>query len=251
LYSQLQKLVSAPILARLGGRLRLAAVGGAAVEPRISQTFIGLGLPLIQGYGLTEASPVVAANRLEDNEPFSVGRPLPGVEVRINEAHELLVRGPSVMQGYWRNPEASAVALAEDGWLNTGDQVDIRDGRVYIKGRTKDILVLSNGEKLPPDEVEMAILDDPLFEQVMLVGEGKPYLLLLAVTQETDEKLLVKRANERLKHFPRWVRVRRVIALQAPWTIDDGLLTPTMKVKRNVVCERFRAEIEKIYASRK
>jgi long-chain acyl-CoA synthetase len=123
--------------------------------------------------------------------------------------------------------------------------------RLTIQPPFEMAIVLSNGEKLPPDEVEMAILDDPLFEQVMLVGEGKPYLLLLAVTQETDEKVLVKRANERLKHFPRWVRVRRVIALQAPWTIDDGLLTPTMKVKRNVVCERFRAEIEKIYAARK
>jgi long-chain acyl-CoA synthetase len=247
LYIKLHKLVAAPILARLGGNLRLAVVGGAAVEARISQAFVGLGLPLIQGYGLTEASPVVAANCVEDNEPFSVGRPLPGVAVCLNEAHELLVKAPSVMLGYWRNPEATAAVLSEDGWLNTGDQADIHDGRIYIKGRTKDILVLSNGEKLPPGEVEMAILDDPVFEQVMVVGEGKPYLVLLAVAQETDEKVLLARANAQLKHFPRWVRVRRVAVFREPWTVEAGLLTPTLKVKRNVVVECFKKRIEQAY----
>ncbi len=247
LHPPLQRLVARPILQRLGGRLRLPVVGGAPVELRIAKVFIGLGLNLIHGYGLTEASPVVAANRPDDNDPATVGRPVPGVEVRVNQAHELLVRGPSVMRGYWNRPEATAAVLDSDGWLNTGDQADIRDGRITIKGRTKDILVLSNGEKLPPTDIETAILDDPVFEQVMLAGEGRPYLILLAVSHENDERALLKRANARLRHFPRHARLRRVIAVTEPWTVENGLLTPTQKVKREALYRRFREEIEKVY----
>jgi long-chain acyl-CoA synthetase len=247
LFSLLQPLVARPVLNRLGGRMRLAVVGGAPFEPRVARTFIGLGLGMLQGYGLTEASPIVAGNREGDNDPASVGAPLPGVEIRINQAHELLVRGPSVMLGYWRNPEATVKVLGTDGWLNTGDLAEVRAGKIYLKGRSKDILVLSNGEKVSPQDVEMAILEDPLFEQVMLAGEGRAYLVLLAVSRESDEKTLIHRANARLKAFPRWVRVRRVIAVQEPWTLADGLLTPTLKVKRAEVGKKFGERIERVY----
>ncbi|HSD59966.1 MAG TPA: AMP-binding protein [Burkholderiales bacterium] len=247
MYPALKTRVATPIMERLGGRLRLTIVGGAALDPRIAHTFIGLGLTMVQGYGLTETSPVVSGGPESDNDPLSAGRPLDGLEVRMSAQHELQVRGPSVMQGYWRNPEATAAVLSGDGWLNTGDQVDIRDGRIFIKGRTKDILVLSNGEKLPPDEVEAAILHDPLFEQVMLVGEGRPFLVLLAVSQETDARKLQRRANELIKAFPKWVRVRRVIATREPWSVDNGLLTPTLKVRRREVAAKFKAEIERAY----
>ncbi|HUX63269.1 long-chain fatty acid--CoA ligase [Sulfuricella sp.] len=247
LFRLLQPLVAGPVLNRLGGRLRLTVVGGAQLEVRVARSFIGLGLNMLQGYGLTEASPVVAGNREHDNDPVTVGAPLPGVAVRVNEAGELLVRGPSVMLGYWHNPEATAEVLDADGWLNTGDLVEIQAGKIIIKGRTKDILVLSNGEKVSSQDAEMAILDDPLFEQVMLVGEGRAYLVLLAVTQESDERTLMKHANARLKSFSRWVRVRRVIALQEPWTLAEGLLTPTLKVKRNVVYDKYRERIEAVY----
>ncbi len=224
--------VAKPILARLGGRMRLTVIGGAALDPAIAETFIGLGLAVLQGYGMTEASPVVSVNREEDNDPTSVGKPLPGVEVKLTDAAELLVRGPNVMQGYWRNPEATSKAIDADGWLHTGDLVELREGRIYIKGRLKDILVMSNGEKLPPQDAEFAMLRDPTFEQVMLVGEGRPFLTLLAVSKETDEKALVKRANGLLSKFPRWVRIRRAIVTREPWTIDENLLTPTQKLKR-------------------
>lgn len=247
LYRRLQALVARPVLARLGGRMRLTVVGGAPLELRVARSFIGLGLDMLQGYGLTEASPVVAGNRPQDNDPASVGSPLPGVEVRINPASELLVRGPTVMQGYWRNPDATAAVLDADGWLNTGDLAEMRGGKLYLKGRSKDILILSNGEKLSPQDAEMAILEDPVFEQAMLVGEGRAYLVLLAVSQESDEKLLLHRANARLKTFPRWVRVRRVIAVTEPWTNAEGLLTPTQKVKRAAVAGRFDREIEQAY----
>ncbi len=162
---------------------------------------------------------------------------------------ELLARGPNVMQGYWKNPDATRATLTDDGWLHTGDIAEIKDGKIYIRGRAKDILVLSNGEKLPPQDVEFAILHDPVFEQVMLVGEGRPYVVLLAVTKETDEKELIRRANEQLKEFPRWMRVRRVvIATKEPWSVDNGLLTPTLKLKRPLLLKHLAPQIEAAYA---
>jgi long-chain acyl-CoA synthetase len=246
----LRRLVAEPILARLGGRLRLVVVGGAALDPVIARTFIALGVAMLQGYGMTEASPVISVNRDDDNDPESVGPPLPGVDVKLGRAGELLARGGNIMQGYWRNEEATRAAFDPEGWLRTGDIAEIREGRVYIRGRVKDILVLSNGEKLPPQEVEFALLHDPTFEQVMLVGEGRPFLTLLAVTRETNEQALLKRANERLKAFPRWVRVRRIIPTADPWSIDNGLLTPTLKLKRPLVMERFKPAIDAVYAGK-
>jgi long-chain acyl-CoA synthetase len=193
---------------------------------------------------------VIAGNRENDNDPSSVGQLLDGLESRISDAGELLVRGPSVMQGYWRNPEATARVLSPDGWLNTGDIVEIRDGRIYIRGRSKDIIVLSNGEKFPPEEAEAALLDNPVFEQVMLVGEGRHFLTLVTVTQETDEKKLVRLANQQLKDFPRYVRVRRVVTAKEPWTIDNGMLTPTLKVRRPVVAQRFAHSLEAVYGNK-
>ena len=245
----LRRFVAKPILARLGGRLRLVVVGGAALDPALARTFIGLGLPMLQGYGMTEASPVISVNRLGDNVPDTVGRPLDGVEVKLADTGELLARGANVMLGYWRNPEATRAAVDAEGWLHTGDLAEIRDGRIAIRGRAKDIIVLSNGEKLPPQDVEFAILHDPVFEQAMLIGEGRPYVVLLAVSQETDERTLVKRANEQLKAFPRWMRVRRVVATREAWSVENGMLTPTLKLKRPMLLAQYRDRIERAYES--
>ena len=244
----LRGVVAGPVLARMGGRMRLAILGGAPLDPSIAWLFIGLGLPVLQGYGMTEASPVISVNRLGSNVPESVGEPLDNVEARIGGSGELQVRGPSIMKGYWNNPEASAKAI-EGGWLHTGDLAEIRDRRIFIRGRLKDVLVLSNGEKLPPQDVELAILGDQVFEQAILVGEGRPFLTLVTVTRETDEKKLIQRANDRLKQFPRYIRVRRVVATREPWTVDNGMLTPTLKVRREQVQKQLGAEIERAYAS--
>jgi long-chain acyl-CoA synthetase len=241
--------VAGPVLARLGGRMRFAVLGGAPFDPAIAWLFLGLGLPVLQGYGMTEASPVISVNRPESNVPESIGMPLDNVEVRVAADGELLAKGPSVMKGYWNNPEASAKTLDREGWLHSGDLAEIRDGRIFIRGRLKDVLVLSNGEKLPPQDVELAILGDGVFEQGILIGEGRPFLTLVAVTQETDEKNLIRRANERLKGFPGYIRVRRVVTTREPWTVENGLLTPTLKVKRERVQEKFGAEIERAYAA--
>ena len=241
--------VAGSVLARLGGRMRFAVLGGAPLDPAIAWLFLALGLPVLQGYGMTEASPVISVNRPQGNVPESVGMPLDNVEVRIAADGELLARGPSIMKGYWNNPEASAKSLDREGWLHTGDLAEIRDGRIFIRGRLKDVLVLSNGEKLPPQDVELAILGDGVFEQGILIGEGRPFLTLVAVTRETDERSLIRRANDRLKEFPGYIRVRRVVATREPWTVENGLLTPTLKVKRERVQGKFSVEIERAYAA--
>ncbi len=243
----LNMLVARKLHRRLGGRIRLIISGGAALAPHLARTFMGLGLPIVQGYGLTETAPVLAANRLHDNDPASVGRPLEGIELKCDENGELLARGPNVMIGYWNNQKATAATIDPQGWLHTGDLAKIRDGRVYITGRVKEIIVLSNGEKVPPLDAEQAIMMDPVFEQAMVVGEGRPKLGLLVVSKLEDEKELCARANERLHDFPGYARICHVARFAEPWTIQGGLLTPTLKLKRNVIEARYAKEIEAMY----
>ena len=250
LWPVLKTLVAKKLYRRLGGRMRMIIVGGAAFSPHLARVFIGLGLPIIQGYGLTETSPVLAANRMSDNDPTSVGRAIEGVELRCDDKGELLARGPCVMLGYWNNPEATAAMIDKDGWLHTGDLAAIRGGNVYITGRVKDVIVLSNGEKVPPTDAEQAILRDATFEQVMVVGEGRPKLGLLAVSKITkNTKELCERANAQLHDFPGYVRISRLAQISDPWTVDNGLLTPTMKLKRKEIEKRFAREIEAMYAA--
>jgi len=271
LWPVLKKLVASKVMARLGGRLRLSVSGGAALSPEISRLFIGLGLPVLQGYGLTETSPVVSANRVEDNVPASIGKPIPGVQVKIGERDALLVKGPNVMLGYWNNAEATKAMFTPDGWLNTGDTARLdSEGRIYITGRLKEIIVMSNGEKVPPVDMEAAIMRDPLFEQVMVLGEGKPYLSVFAVLNKEQwakvaaekgidpaseaamrgskaEKIALERIQAQIKQFPGYAQVYRVAILPQPWTIENGLLTPTMKVKRAKVVEAHQGTFDSLY----
>lgn len=267
----LDRLVGQKVRARLGGRLRVAVSGGAPLSPEISELFLGLGVTLIQGYGLTETSPVISANTPQDNIPAGVGRPLPGIEVRIGEADEVLVRCPSVMLGYWNRPEATAEAIDSEGWLHTGDQARIEDGHIYLTGRIKEIIVLANGEKVPPSDMETAIALDGLFSQVMIVGEGRPFLTAL-VTLEPEayarlasveegltgdlaqdrysnrlQEILLARVAERLRGFPGYAKILRLAILERPWGIESGMMTPTMKIKRARILEACRTEIETLY----
>lgn len=271
LWPILKKLVADKVMAKLGGRLRMAMSGGAALPAEVSRIFIGLGLPVLQGYGMTESSPVVCANRVEDNLPASVGLPIPGVEVKLGENNALLVRGPNVMLGYWNNPEATKAVISPDGWLNTGDIASIdAQGHVTITGRLKEIIVLSTGEKVPPGDMEAAILRDPLFEQVMLIGEARSYLSVLAVLNPARwqdlsahyglddrldseqqkhqlEKILLEKITHQTSEFPGYAKIRRVAVIHEPWTIENGLLTPTLKLKRTKVLEKYKAEVDKLY----
>ena len=272
LWPVLNALVASKVLARLGGRMRAAMSGGAALPPDISRVFIGLGLPVLQGYGLTETSPIACANSPEDNLPASVGTTVDGVEVKIGENNALLIKGPNVMMGYWNNEAATKAMIQAVGWLNSGDTARIDEkGHVFITGRIKEIIVLSNGEKLPPGEMENAILRDPLFEQVMMLGEAKPYLSLIAVLNgehwktlaaekgwnagdaaalrgEAVEQAIKARVAAQMKQFPGYAQVRRVMVTLDPWTMENGLLTPTLKLKRPKVMEKYGAEIGQLYA---
>ena len=271
LWPLLDRLVAQKVLARLGGRLRAALSGGAALSPQIARVFVGLGLNVLQGYGLTETSPIACANHPDDNLPASVGFAVPGVEVRLGEHAALLIKGPNIMLGYWNNPQATAAMIGADGWLNTGDTARIDEhGHVFITGRLKEIIVMSNGEKIPPFDIEASIMRDPLFEHVMIVGEGRPFLILLttlnherwrqfaaengiaeaasSLRMPAVEKMLLARVAAQMKAFPGYAQVRKVNATLEPWTVEGGMLTPTLKLKRPRVLEQFNAEIDRMYA---
>jgi long-chain acyl-CoA synthetase len=271
LWPLLKKLVADKLTSRLGGRLRLAMAGGAALAPINARTFIGLGVPILQGYGLSETSPVISVNRLNNNLPSSVGQALSNIQVRLGELNGLEVCGPSVMQGYWNNENATQDIFTADGWLKTGDVVSIGPlGHLTITGRLKEIIVLSNGEKVPPSDMEAAILADPLFEQVMVVGEGKAYLGLLAVVNHERWGAAMKerglpfdwphslhapqakgyalqRVTQQIQGFPGYARIRRIALLDEAWSIENGLLTPTLKFKRAKVLERYAREFKEMY----
>ena len=272
LWPLLKKLVAEKLLARLGGKLRFAVAGGAAMSPAVSKVFVGLGLPICQGYGMTEASPLIAVNLLDKNEPTSVGPAVPGVETRLGENNVLYARGPNIMMGYWNNPEATRAVLSDDGWLNTGDQVRIDEyGFIHITGRIKEIIVMGNGEKVPPVDMEMAIQMDPLYEQVLVYGEAKPYLSAIVVLNDDEwartateaklnpaldgdgkerekaEKFLVQRIGKLIKDFPGYAGIRKVAVAREKWTIDNGFITPTLKLKRNAIVHRYAGAIDDMY----
>jgi long-chain acyl-CoA synthetase len=247
LWPILDTLVAKKLRARLGGELEYIFLGGAALAPHLLKIFTGVGLTFIHGYGLTETSPVLACNRMADNDPMSVGHPVPGVEARVAENGELHIRGPIVMLGYWNNPNATEGVLEKDGWFHTGDIVERREGRIYIRGRVKDVIILSNGEKVPPGDAEQAIMRDTVFEQVMIVGEGRAHLGLLVVSLLEDERELCRRANAQLKDFPGYAKIRHLARVREPWTVENSLITPTLKLKRNKIEERYAQEIEAMY----
>ena len=267
----LDRLVARKVRAGFGGRLRVAVAGGAPMPFPVARFFLAMGVEVLQGYGMTESSPVVSVNRPGRNDPASVGETIPGVAVKIGDNDELLVKGPSVMGGYWRRPEDSAKSLAPDGWLRTGDQARLADGRIFIKGRIKDIIVTSTGEKISPVDLEQAIAADPLFEQVMAIGEQRPFIAALVVlNRETliaaargigvtgaPEELVAAQAlralalvriHRAVADFPKYAMPRSVCLTLAPWTVAAGLMTPTLKLKRSAIEAAFAAEIAALYA---
>lgn len=271
LWPLLDKLVAGKVMQKLGGRMRVAVVGGAPLPGGVAQLFLGLGLPLIQGYGLTETSPVISVNRIEDNDPASVGCLLTDVEARIGGQDELQVRSPGVMLGYWDNDKATGEMIDKQGWLHTGDKARLDRGHLYITGRLKEILVLANGEKVSPADMEMAICMDSLIEQAIVIGDNRPYLSALLVLNPEQWALLatrlgldpddpqacnhaqirevvLERVAQRISMFPGYARIRAIACQLQPWTIEDGLMTPTLKLKRDQVCARYRNEIEQLYA---
>ncbi len=268
LWPALDRLVAAPVRAEFGGRLRIAFTGGAPIGEAVIRLFLALGLDILQGYGMTELAPVVSVNAPDDNDERSVGRPLPGVEVKLGENQELLVRGPNVMVGYWNRPEDTARVKEPDGWLHTGDQARIDNGRIYIIGRIKEIIVTSTGEKVSPGDLETAILADTLFANAMVLGENRPYLAVVAALDpdiwarekkaladeaepgalKAQADFLLQRIRAAVKSYPAYATPRAVAWTTEPWTVESTLVTPTLKNKRLNIEARFAREIEGLYA---
>ena len=264
--------VGVKVRAVFGGRMKAIFAGGASLSATVARYFCAMGLPIRQVYGLTETSPIISFTSDRMNHPDCVGWPVDDTEVRLGEHDELQVRGPQVMQGYWKRPADTARAFTEDGWFRTGDQADLSDGgRVRIRGRLKEIIVTSTGEKIAPVDLEFAIQNDPLFEQVFVYGENRPFISALLVVQPelwqslcremeldpedpaslTDRsmtRLLLKRVRAAAKDFPSYGIPRSIAVVREPFTIENGLLTPTMKPRRKEIFARWGHLIEAIYA---
>ncbi len=243
----LDRLVRRKVQARFGGRLVGMVCGGARLDPDLSGFFLALGLPVLQGYGQSEAGPVISVNLPWNNDRRTVGAPLPGVEARIAEDGEILVRGDLVMDGYWNAPTATGRALppappGERPWLHTGDVGRLEDGRLVVTDRKRDFIKTLGGDMVSPAKIEGLLMAEPEIAQAVAAGEGQPAIVAIIVPAEGMEAGLaeaVKRVNARLSAFE---RVRRWLPAP-PFSVENGLLTPTMKVKRRLVIERYGREI--------
>jgi long-chain acyl-CoA synthetase len=244
----LERLVRRKVRARFGGRLRAAISGGARLEPEVGRFFLGLGLALLQGYGQTEAGPVVSANAPGAIKIETVGRPLEGVEVQIAEDGEILVRGDLVMLGYWGRPDETA-AVMRDGWLHTGDIGALdADGYLRITDRKKDMIVLSGGENVSPARIEGMLIAEPEIAQAVVLGEGRAGLTALVVPAEDCDEVAVATAVSNVnKRLSVTERIRRHAVVPA-FTIDNGMLTATQKIRRHVVTVQHADLLERIAA---
>jgi long-chain acyl-CoA synthetase len=238
----LDRIVRAKVRDRFGGRLKAAVSGGARLEPDVGRFFHALGIMLLQGYGQTEAGPVISATPPEAIRIDTVGPPLLGVELRLGSDGEILVRGDLVMDGYWGRPQDTALAI-QDGWLHTGDigSIDER-GNLRITDRKKDMIVLSGGENVSPAKIEGMLMAEPEIAQAVVAGDGRAGLTALLVPAEGHDEVSVALALTRTNHrLSITERIRRHAVVKA-FTVDNGLLTPTHKIRRLMVI-RANAEI--------
>ena len=271
-YAVAKARIFSKVMERLGGRLRFTISGGAPLAREVAEFFDIVGLPILQGYGLTESSPVIAACRLEFNRLGSVGLVVPGVEVHIAPDGEILARGPNIMKGYWRKPEATAEAIDRDGWLHTGDVGYLdSDGCLFITDRKKDIIDTSGGKNIAPQPIEGRLGATPFIAQAVVVGDKYPYLTALvvpnfenleghfaekgvkgldraAMADHPDTSALIGEAVKKVNaELAMHERVRRFSVLKREFSLEEGEMTPTMKVRRRIVNERYRDLVEGMY----
>lgn len=265
-------LVFQKIRERTGGRLRFFVSGGAALSRELGEFFEAIGILIIEGYGMTESSPVISVNRVDRYKFGSVGLPIPGVQVRVADDGEVLVRGTNVMKGYWNNPEATKEVIDQEGWLHTGDigKFD-EDGFLSITDRKKHLFVTSGGKNIAPQPIENLFLQSKYIDQFVLIGDNKMFCTALIVPdfdalegyarehqllyQDAEElvnkreiySLLEEEIGKFQKDLANYERVRKFTILSEPLTIENGNITPTLKVRRKVVEEQFRDVIERMY----
>ena len=270
-YALAQKLVFSKINARLGGRLRVACSGGAPLAATINKFFVAAGLTLVEGYGLTETSPVISVNRLDNIRVGTVGQLVAGVEVTIAADGEILTRGPSVMQGYYHNPTATAEAIDADGWFHTGDIGAVQDGFLKITDRKKDIIVTAGGKNIAPQPIENTVVTNAFISQAVMIGDKRKFPVMLVVPSWdallkwtahkgitttdrtallTDAAVVEKMDREvrgQMAGLAKFESPKKIALLEHEFTIEGGELTPSLKVKRRVINEKYKAIIDALY----
>jgi long-chain acyl-CoA synthetase len=266
------RLVYAKVKERLGGRLRLAISGGAPLSDEIAQFFHAIDILLVEGYGLTECTTAASTNTHEAYKFGTVGRALPGTEVRIAEDGELLIRSETIFQGYYKDPEATAEVLGPDGWLKTGDIGEIdADGFITITDRKKDLIVTAGGKNVAPQNLENDLKTSKYVSQALVVGDRQPYIAALitldpesvpawaaerglttdlASLSQSDEvrELIQGVVDGANAERSRYEQIKRFTILPRDFTMDDDELTPTLKLKRRVVADHFAAQLDELYA---
>ena len=267
------RLVFAKLRARTGGRIRFFISGGAPLSPDIARFFYAAGMPILEGYGLTETSPVMAVNTFEHHKLGTVGRAIPGVEIRIAPDGEIITRGPNVMRGYYNKPEATRDALDGDGWFHTGDigLIDA-EGFLRITDRKKDLIVTAGGKNIAPQPIENLAKTSKFVSNAVMLGDRRPFPIMLVVPNEDSvrgwarhkglgdgglEQLLaraeVQQKVERevrmtLRDLAQFEMPKRLLLLPRDFSVEGGELTPTLKVRRRIVEQRHRDAIEALYA---
>src|SRR5581483_1098542 len=266
----LDKLVGAKVRERFGGKLRFFVSGGAALPPDIAEFYGAFGILILQGYGLTETAPVISVNHPDRSVYQSVGEVIPGVEVQIASDGEILMRGPSRMQGYYNRPDETALVIDKDGWFHTGDLGRLDGNRLWITGRKKEIIVMANGKNVSPTELESRLKRSPWIDEVMVLGDDQDLISALIVpnfelvrsvcqsnhlsvshqSEMVEYPVIVEKLKEEINkanaQLPDYEKIKRWTLLSESWTIESGEITPTLKLKRAFIKEKYAAVIQNL-----
>jgi len=252
-----ERLVFAKVRERLGGRLRLGISGAAPLSTDVMEFFHALGVPVIEGYGLTETASSATVNEPEDFRIGTVGRPVEGAEIRLAEDGEILIRSDSVFAGYYKEPEATAASLTDDGWLRTGDVGEVDpEGFVRITDRKKDLIITAGGKNIAPQNLENALKSSRFVSQAIVVGDRRPYVTALLTLEEAEvassgrdaQKLAQELVDDVNRDRTRVEQIKRFVILPRDFSEEEGEVTPTLKLRRKIIHEHFADEIEKLYA---
>ena len=238
------------IKAQFGGSLKSFISGGGALDQEVGQFLNAIGLPTLQGYGLTETSPVVSCNPIKDIRIETVGPPFPGNEVKIGDDGEILIRGENVMLGYWNNQKETDNVL-KDGWLYTGDIGHFENGYLKITDRKKDILITPGGDNISPVKIENDLIKISFIEQALVYGDNKPYLTALVVLskdkKDIDNKDISDEIEKINKNLSKIEKIKKFFVIDDQFTIENGMMTPTLKLKRYKIIQKYKNKFEKLY----